>query len=155
LKERTDDVLAQCEALINHVFATGSADLAVTAYRANPELLSTLLVSKVVRDEIIFLVRRAGDEELLGTLGVAPNSLVDPAVSLSAREREVYDLVCEGLSNREIARRLFISPATVKVHVHHVFDKVGIRSRTALALSSARGRYAAPVANSPPDSDRG
>jgi DNA-binding NarL/FixJ family response regulator len=154
LKERSDDVLARCESLINHVFATGSVDLAVSAYRANPELLSTLLVSRNVRDEVMFLVRRAGDEERLDALGVSPNSLVDPATSLSAREREVYDLVCEGLSNREIARQLFISPATVKVHVHHVFDKLGIRSRTALALSSARGRYAAPVANSRPDSER-
>lgn len=70
--------------------------------------------------------------------------------SLSLREREVYELVCEGLSNRDIASRLFISEATVKVHVHHVFDKLGIRSRTALALSATRerGRQAASAATS-------
>ena len=64
----------------------------------------------------------------MSALGVSPLHLVDPAISLSAREREVYDLVCEGLSNAEIAQRLFISTSTVKVHVHHVFDKLGIRS---------------------------
>ncbi len=149
LKERSDDLLERCESLITHVFASGAVDLAVTAYRANPELLSTLLASKGVRDQTIFLVRRAGDEERVGALGVSPTSLVDPAISLSAREREVYDLVCEGLSNNEIARRLFITPGTVKVHVHHVFDKLGIRSRTALALNSALGRYAAPTATTP------
>ena len=49
----------------------------------------------------------------------------DPIRSLSRREREVYDLLCEGLSTAEIAQSLFITESTVKVHVHHVFDKVG------------------------------
>jgi DNA-binding CsgD family transcriptional regulator/tetratricopeptide (TPR) repeat protein len=155
LKERSDDLLERCEVLIDHVFATGAVDLAVTAYRANPELLSTLLASKRVRDQTIFLVRRAGDDERVGALGVSPTSLVDPAISLSAREREVYDLVCEGLSNNQIARQLFISPATVKVHVHHIFDKLGIRSRTALVLNSARERYAAPAVTTPSCDDEG
>ena len=48
-------------------------------------------------------------------------SLVDPDLALSG-EREVYDLLCEGLSNAEIGRQLFITPGTVKVHVHSVFD---------------------------------
>ena len=63
-----------------------------------------------------------------------------PLETLSRREREVYELVCEGLSNGDIAKRLFITEGTVKVHVHHVFDKVGIRSRTALALNAVRDR---------------
>jgi DNA-binding NarL/FixJ family response regulator len=78
-------------------------------------------------------------------------ALVDPVISLTSREREVYDLLCEGLSNAEIGRQLFITPGTVKVHVHHVFDKLGIRSRTALALNSARERYAAPADTRPSD----
>jgi DNA-binding NarL/FixJ family response regulator len=78
---------------------------------------------------------------------------VDPVISLSPREREVYDLLCEGLSNAEIGRQLFITPGTVKVHVHHVFDKLGIRSRTALALNSARERYAAPADTNPSDDE--
>jgi DNA-binding NarL/FixJ family response regulator len=80
-------------------------------------------------------------------------ALVDPVISLSPREREVYDLLCEGLSNAEIGRQLFITPGTVKVHVHHVFDKLGIRSRTALALNSARERYAAPADTNPSDDE--
>ena len=107
LKERSVDLIQRCEALVDHVFETGSVDFAVTAYRANPDLLSALLASSRVRDKAVFLVRRAGDEELVEALGVSPASLVDPAISLSAREREVYDLVCEGLSNAEIARQLF------------------------------------------------
>jgi ATP/maltotriose-dependent transcriptional regulator MalT len=145
LKSRSDDLLERCEALLTQGFDIGSVDFVVTAYRANPELLATILTSNQARDRALFLVRRARDDRLLGALGLSAASLVDPAVALSAREREVYDLVCEGLTNAEIARHLFIATSTVKVHVHHVFDKLGIRSRTALALNSARGRYATPI----------
>jgi DNA-binding CsgD family transcriptional regulator len=50
---------------------------------------------------------------------------------LTERELEVLQLVAEGLTNRKIARRLFISPATVRTHLEHVFEKLGVRSRTA------------------------
>jgi ATP/maltotriose-dependent transcriptional regulator MalT len=153
VKARSSDVLERCETLIDHVFETGSCDLAVAAYRANPELLSTLLASARIRDKTVFLVRRAGDDRRLETLGMSSAALVDPVISLSPREREVYDLLCEGLSNAEIGRQLFITPGTVKVHVHHVFDKLGIRSRTALALNSARGRYAAPADTNPSEDE--
>lgn len=146
LKERRDDVIQRCDALIEHVFAAGSVDIAVTAYRANPELLATLLASGRVCDQVAYLLRRAGDETRAEAMGLSPAAFVDPASSLSVREREVYALVCEGLSNAEIARSLFISESTVKVHLHHIFDKLGIRSRTALALNAARERYATSAA---------
>ena len=53
---------------------------------------------------------------------------------LSAREAEVADLAGAGASNEEIARTLVVSVATVKTHLHRVFTKLGIRSRTQLAL---------------------
>ena len=141
LKERRDDLGEACDALIQHVFATGSVDLAVTAYRANPDLLPALMASPRIRDRVAYLLKRAGDEKRAERVGITPSACVDPASSLSTREREVYELVCQGLSNAQIARELFISPSTVKAHVHHVFDKLGIRSRTALALNAAAGRY--------------
>jgi DNA-binding CsgD family transcriptional regulator len=152
LKSRSGDLLGTVERFFEQVFTSGAVDIAVTAYRANPELLSTLLASSRVRDKAIFLTRRAGDEARVAAFGASIATFVDPAISLSVREREVYDLVCEGLSNAEIAERLFISTSTVKVHVHHVFDKLGIRSRTALALNSARDRYAAPALTNESDS---
>ena len=61
---------------------------------------------------------------------------------LSAREREVYDAPVRGRFERRDRSTTLHSQGTVKVHVHHVFDKLGIRSRSALALNAARDRYA-------------
>ncbi len=49
--------------------------------------------------------------------------------SLTEREREVLQLIAQGDSNQEIARRLVVSLATVKTHVNHVFAKLGAESR--------------------------
>ena len=54
---------------------------------------------------------------------------------LSAREREVYRHTAAGLSNKELADRLSISEATVKVHLTHIFRKLGVRSRGELAAA--------------------
>lgn len=52
---------------------------------------------------------------------------------LSRREREVAELISVGLTNREIAQSLIISEATVKVHVRHILEKLGARSRVEVA----------------------
>jgi DNA-binding NarL/FixJ family response regulator len=57
---------------------------------------------------------------------------------LTPREREIIQLVSEGLKNREIAERLEITPGTVKVHLMHVFEKTGARDRYELAIRGAR-----------------
>jgi DNA-binding NarL/FixJ family response regulator len=56
---------------------------------------------------------------------------------LSPREREVVKLLSQGRSNKEIAAALFISPATAKVHVHHILEKLGVTNRTEAALKAA------------------
>ena len=56
--------------------------------------------------------------------------------SLTPAEREVVRLVGEGLRNEAIARRLFIAPGTVKVHLSHIFAKLGITTRTELAAQA-------------------
>lgn len=60
---------------------------------------------------------------------------IPPGWRLSPREREVVGLVRRGLSNREIADQLFISPNTVKTHLRAVFDKSGFRTRVALVAA--------------------
>lgn len=58
--------------------------------------------------------------------------------ALSAREREVLRLIVDGLPNREIARRLYISPRTVKAHVFQILRKMGVSSRTQAAIEAIR-----------------
>ena len=58
------------------------------------------------------------DESKLESLGITP------------RELEILALIAEGLSNKEIAARVFVSENTVKTHSKHVFDKLGARRRT-------------------------
>jgi DNA-binding NarL/FixJ family response regulator len=67
--------------------------------------------------------------------------------SLSEREREVWSLLASGLSNSAIARKLGVSPSTVKFHTQNLFQKLGVSNRTAAAVeyekqipAAARGR---------------
>ena len=57
---------------------------------------------------------------------------------LSDREIEVLRLVAEGCSNRDIAKRLYISPRTADHHVQHIYAKIGVSSRAAAALFALR-----------------
>lgn len=56
------------------------------------------------------------------------------APSLTPRERELVELVREGLRNRDIASKLGVTEGTVKVYLHAIFDKVGVDNRTELAM---------------------
>ncbi len=57
----------------------------------------------------------------------------DPSASLTAREHEIALLMVRGLRNKAIARELQLCEGTVKVHVHNIFQKLGISSRMVLA----------------------
>jgi DNA-binding CsgD family transcriptional regulator len=58
--------------------------------------------------------------------------------SLTPTELDVVRLVSEGLTNNDIAARLFISPRTVQTHLTHVYTKLGLTSRVQLAQEAAR-----------------
>lgn len=74
-------------------------------------------------------------------LGLGPG--VEGAAELTPREREVAALLAEGLTNAELAARLFISPRTAAVHVSNILTKLGMRSRTEVAAWAARQESAA------------
>ena len=57
---------------------------------------------------------------------------------LTIRQREVFDLIVVGQSNKEIARKLGLSEGTVKIHIAKLFNKLGVRHRSAVALAGVK-----------------
>jgi DNA-binding NarL/FixJ family response regulator len=88
------------------------------------------------------LVERVGDGDLATAAGHPIATRDDRRLLLSPREREVFELLRNGLTNRQIAKILFIEESTVKVHAHHIYDKLGVRSRSALTVQAALERAA-------------
>jgi len=88
-----------------------------------------------VADEARLALRRAGVRVGQGGARAAGNQGLG---SLSAREREIAELVADGLTNREIGARLFLSEKTIETHLTRVFQKLGLRSRTQVAAEIAR-----------------
>ena len=116
-------------------------DLLVTAYRSHPNSCRSScehLLSRSGSARFSTACRRRGSCRRRRSPSRQTHD--DPKSRLSSREREVYELLGQGLTNLQIAQLLFISEATVKVHVHHIYDKLGIRSRTALAVQAALER---------------
>ena len=136
LKNRDDAAIQRVLQFEEVAFSTGAVDLLVVAYRASPELLAVLLRGSPERDRLVALVNLAHDEDIACALGQPVPARDDPRSRLSRREVEVFDLLRQGLTNRQIAELLFISESTVKVHAHHIYDKLGTRSRTALTVQA-------------------
>ncbi|WP_422740414.1 helix-turn-helix transcriptional regulator [Micromonospora sp. WMMD729] len=136
--------LRQAEALLARRSRVATAGkLLREAYRVAQGLGAVPLTS-----EIRELAGRArvSLEERDSADGTRAAGSVEPAddelATLTAREREVLALVAEGLTNREIGQRLFISERTIGVHVSHIFDKLQVRTRvqaSAIHLRNARG----------------
>ena len=80
-------------------------------------------------DEAIAYAQRGRGERKRPTSGWA---------SLTPTERDVVRLVREGLANKDIAARLFVSPRTVQTHLSHVYTKLGVTSRVQLVQEAAR-----------------
>ncbi|CAL9299122.1 response regulator [Streptomyces sp. NPDC050585] len=104
------------------------------------------LLKDAPREELFAAVRAAAEGRTVLSPAVASRLVsavrkpAEPAGgALSAREREVLELVAKGRSNREIARELFISEATVKTHLTHLYAKLGVKDRAA-AVATAYDR---------------
>ena len=107
---------------------TGNLDGVVCGYRAYPPLLRALFAIDAARAKLSDLISRARDERLARRMGIRVIQNV-PGQLLTPRETEVYELLLRGLSNRAIAETLVVSEATVKVHLRHIYEKLGVRTR--------------------------
>jgi DNA-binding CsgD family transcriptional regulator len=85
--------------------------------------------------------RRRGDrrrgERRQGDRRQQAGAAREPPPSFTGREREIVDRLMQGMSNRQIAQSLGIAEATVKKHLHHVYRKLGVRSRALLIVEQA------------------
>ncbi|MDX2564707.1 response regulator transcription factor [Streptomyces sp. TX20-6-3] len=127
----------------------GPKVLVLTTYDTDADILAAVeagasgyLLKDAPPEELAAAVRTAA----AGQSALAPavaHRLMDrmrtPAEALTKRELEVLQLVGEGLSNQQISKVLFLSQATVKSHLVHVFAKLGVDSRTA-AVATATAR---------------
>ncbi|MCD2463527.1 MULTISPECIES: response regulator [unclassified Streptomyces] len=127
----------------------GPRVLVLTTYDTDADILAAVeagasgyLLKDAPPEELAAAVRTAA----AGQSALAPavaHRLMDrmrtPAEALTKRELEVLQLVGEGLSNQQISKVLFLSQATVKSHLVHVFAKLGVDSRTA-AVAAATAR---------------
>lgn len=121
--------------------------LVVTNYDTDADILGAIeagalgyLLKDAPPEELLAAVRSAaeGDSTLSPTVANRLMTRVrTPRTSLTPRELEVLKLVASGSSNREIGRTLLLSEATVKNHLVHIYDKLGVRSRTS-AVAAAR-----------------
>ncbi len=97
--------------------------------------VSGYLLKTLPADDLVALVRQAHADPSAVRRRCHPAARRAARPSgpfLTGRERDVVRLVTEGLANKQIARRLGISPRTVEGHLNHIFEKVGARSRTEL-----------------------
>jgi DNA-binding CsgD family transcriptional regulator/tetratricopeptide (TPR) repeat protein len=128
------DYAGSCEDAAAVLAAAGRAEQA-------KELLSEALAAYEEVGAHAWAARVAAELRRLGVRRGARGPRSRPAqgwAALTATERAVSQLVAEGLTNRDVARRLHISPHTVNTHLRHVFDKLGVSNRTALAAAVAQ-----------------
>jgi len=109
--------------------------------RASEAGATGYLLKDTPREELVRAIRAAARGEAVLAPAVATKLLGQmrapaPAGALSARELEVLELVARGATNREAGAKLFISEATVKTHLLHVFEKLGVSDRTAAVTTA-------------------
>lgn len=125
----------------------GPPVLVLTTYDSDADIVTAIeagasgyLLKDAPTDELADAIRAAAAGRPALASAVQERLLqrvLTPGTRLSPRELEVLTLVAQGHSNDSIATELFVSPATVKTHVAHVFEKLNVDSRTA-AVARAR-----------------
>ena len=137
--EPEDDICACAEAgIVGFVSRNGSKEDLITA------------VENAVRDEVICSPRMAAC--LFRRLAIRVRTTRQPSskVMLTGREHDIVARIDRGLSNKEIARELKLSAATVKNHVHNILDKLNVSRRSAAAAAMRQVAATQPLLRRPP-----
>ncbi|HLU72486.1 MAG TPA: response regulator transcription factor [Nonomuraea sp.] len=126
----------------------GARVLVLTTYDTDRDVLPAIeagatgyLLKDTRREDLVAAVRTAARGESVLSPSVATRlvgQVRTPADPLSARELEVLELIAQGTTNREVAARLFISEATVKSHLLHIYAKLGVNDRAAAVAAAFR-----------------
>jgi DNA-binding NarL/FixJ family response regulator len=123
--------------------------LVLTTYDTDSDVLPAIeagatgyLLKDAPRKELIRAVRAAFAGEAVLSPAVASRLMGQvrkpPPEVLSQRELEVLALIADGATNRQAAAKLFVSEATVKTHLLHIYEKLGVRDRAAVAEAYRR-----------------
>ncbi len=114
---------------IGEIIRLGQLDSLVLACRAYPALAQSAALDDGLATTMTEVLAASRDVDIGRAAGLEMPRELRRAEGLSKREREVFELMAQGRSNPEIARALFISASTTKVHVRHIFEKLGVHSR--------------------------
>lgn len=127
---------------------SGQAILVFTTYDSDADIVRAVdagamgyLLKDAAPEEIFAAIRGAVQGKSVMSPPVASRlfqQLRNPEEILTPREAELLSLLTEGLSNRELGRRLFISEATVKTHLAHIYAKLGVDTRAAAIATAIR-----------------
>ena len=123
--------------------------LVLTTYESDADILRAIetgatgyLLKDTPREELFGAIRTVAQGQSPLAPGVAARLMQrvrDPEEEgLSTREIEVLELVAHGTSNKEIAKQLWVSETTVKSHMLHIFDKLGVTDRTAAVTEALK-----------------
>jgi LuxR family maltose regulon positive regulatory protein len=117
------------DSLIADALRTGARDPILIAVRAIPDLGRCFAARRATADWLRQVLVMSSDRSLASLIGLPIPRAATPKQSLTPRESEVHELLVQGLTNEEIAALLYISLSTTKVHVKHIYEKLGVRSR--------------------------
>lgn len=124
--------------------------LILTTYDTDADILAAVEAGAsgyMLKDAPPEQIRQAVLAAAAGQTALAPkiaamlmNRISNPAPALTPREVQLLGLLATGLSNRAIAKRIFISEATVKTHLVHIYGKLGVDNRTAAIAAATQRR---------------
>lgn len=129
--------------------------LILTTYDTDADILAAVEAGAsgyMLKDAPPEQIRQAVQSAAAGQTALAPEvaarlmgRIRNPAPALSAREVQLVELLATGMTNKAISKQLFISEATVKTHLVHIYEKLGVDNRTAAIAVATQRRIIRPA----------